>query len=283
MLARTVPGLWPDAADKHAFTGLPAFQTAAVPLRSGWVAVVSDTGTGDSTSAAVALLARSWDPDFVVNGGDMVYYAETFKEAMALVPDRLEDYAWAIDEGRFIGAIGNHDRDTPGELKFIRESIGLNALQYAVRFGDMEIFVADSLYPTSGPAPTLEALNANRDELEVLVTSSTARDKLVVVHHPPYASANSTFPLLRWPFHAWGVKLVISGHNHFYERLVVDGVTYTVNGNGGQNLANFGTINPNSVYRYKGHGAMRIKSASDGLLLESWSVDGTLLDWSLLS
>ena len=38
---------------------------------------------------------------------------------------------------------------------------------------------------------------------------------------------------MRWPFRAWGVSLVVSGHQHVYERIERDGMTYVLNGLGG--------------------------------------------------
>ena len=41
---------------------------------------------------------------------------------------------------------------------------------------------------------------------------------------------------MKWPFKEWGASIVLSGHEHTLERLVIDDLTYIVNGLGGKNL-----------------------------------------------
>ena len=36
-----------------------------------------------------------------------------------------------------------------------------------------------------------------------------------------------------WPFAEWGASIVLNGHVHAYERIVLDGFTYVTNGIGG--------------------------------------------------
>ena len=72
--------------------------------------------------------------------------------------------------------------------------------------------------------------------LQQAMTASTARWQIVAMHHPPYSSGGIYLddPDLQWPFKEWGADAVLTGHNHIYERLVIDGLNYTVNGLGGR-------------------------------------------------
>ena len=64
---------------------------------------------------------------------------------------------------------------------------------------------------------------------------------------------------IQWPFKEWGANLVLSGHDHNYERLVVDGFPYFVNGAGGRNIRDCGTLIPGSQICYDtDFGAMTI-------------------------
>jgi hypothetical protein len=64
---------------------------------------------------------------------------------------------------------------------------------------------------------------------------------------------------MRWPFKAWGADAVLSGYFHVYERLLVDGLPYFVNGMGGAYISGFGEIDPNSRFRYdEMHGALLV-------------------------
>ena len=42
---------------------------------------------------------------------------------------------------------------------------------------------------------------------------------------------------MQWPFKDWGADAVLTGHDHIYERLLVNGIPYFVNGIGGARSA----------------------------------------------
>jgi len=72
--------------------------------------------------------------------------------------------------------------------------------------------------------------------LEGALKSSVAKFKVLTMHHPIYSSglhgnrpdlAAKLGPLLK----KYGVRLVVTGHDHNYERLEVGGVNYIVSGN----------------------------------------------------
>ena len=61
--------------------------------------------------------------------------------------------------------------------------------------------------------------------LEAALAESTASFQVVVMHHAPHSSGLSRrHPAMRWPYAAWGADLVLAGHDHDYERFVVDGL-----------------------------------------------------------
>lgn len=66
-----------------------------------------------------------------------------------------------------------------------------------------------------------------------------ARYKVVMMHQPAWSYRWSSYALrqhLHEIFKANGVNLVLQGHDHFYSRLVVDGIQYVVIGGGGGSL-----------------------------------------------
>ena len=77
---------------------------------------------------------------------------------------------------------------------------------------------------------------AQRAWLERTLRASTARWKVVALHHPPYSagyqgSALDVRAAFRPLFERYGVQLVLSGHEHDYQRSrPVHGVTYVVSG-----------------------------------------------------
>ena len=66
-----------------------------------------------------------------------------------------------------------------------------------------------------------------------------ARFKVVVMHQPAWSYRWSSYALrqhLHGLFKSSGVDVVLQGHDHFYSRLVVDGIQYVVIGGGGGSL-----------------------------------------------
>lgn len=75
--------------------------------------------------------------------------------------------------------------------------------------------------------------------LKAALAESTAKFKLVVVHHPPYTDdvAYATgYSRLRWPYRAWGATMVVSGHATSYQRMWIDDIPYVVAGTCGATL-----------------------------------------------
>ncbi|HRE11402.1 MAG TPA: metallophosphoesterase, partial [Ignavibacteria bacterium] len=100
------------------------------------------------------------------------------------------------------------------------------------------------------------------------LSQSVSRFKIVYFHHPPYSSGQHGNNLdMRWPFKQWGANAVFCGHEHNYERLVDStGLTYFVNGLGGKDWREFGTVVPESRYRFTGnYGALFVTSYTDSL------------------
>jgi tartrate-resistant acid phosphatase type 5 len=84
--------------------------------------------------------------------------------------------------------------------------------------------------------------------------------RIVFMHQPPFTSGKrGPVEWLRWPFKEWGATAVLSGHDHFYERLSDDGFPYFINGLGGGGIYDFGSVAAGSQVRYNtDYGAMLV-------------------------
>jgi hypothetical protein len=78
--------------------------------------------------------------------------------------------------------------------------------------------------------------------LEQQLSESAATWKIAVFHHPPYTCGGhlgNAVVARRWVplFEEYGVQLVLSGHDHNYQRFASrNGVTYVVHGGGAAGL-----------------------------------------------
>jgi 3',5'-cyclic AMP phosphodiesterase CpdA len=213
--------------------GSPTHTEPFVPFAAGsqpelHVAVVGDIGESgarlDATAAAMARAGTTDPYDVLLLLGDNVYPAGD--------PDRLgatvfEPFGPVLDSGaELLAILGNHD------IKLGREDEQLDALGmpgpwWAKTIGDVLFVGLDS-----NQVDDVEQLAF----LERTLRDSTATWKFVAVHHGPYSAGyqgsdkdvRETFVPL---FERYGVQLVLSGHDHDYQRSeVMNGVTYIVTG-----------------------------------------------------
>ncbi|HWM87867.1 MAG TPA: metallophosphoesterase, partial [Kofleriaceae bacterium] len=166
--------------------------------------------------------------------GDIAYPDGTLEQ---LDRNFFAVYAPLMQSAPFYPASGNHDYITdaaaPFRQAFVLPENGAPAGRerwYSFDWGDLHVVVLDSEMPTSAQVAWLEADLAR----------SRAPWKIALVHRAPYSSGEHgpDLPTRRAFAGLFGrhrVPLVITGHEHHYERLhPPGGVTYVVTGGGGR-------------------------------------------------
>lgn len=225
-------------------------------------AVIGDFGVDTTNEMSVARLVDQWRPDFVVTVGD-----NNYPSGEAATIDRnigkyystyIGGYAGAFGPGsvtnRFWPCLGNHDwYSHSGAQPYLAyfPSLPGNRRYYDFVVGPIHFFAVDS--DTREP-DGIDATSAQARWLQSALAASTACFNVVYFHHPPYSSGDPLYtrPRMRWPFADWGADVVLTGHQHQYERLVVGRMTYVVDGLGGAlNRFRFGPPQPGSLVRYR--------------------------------
>lgn len=273
-------------------------------------AQIGDYGDLSSPAIAdVAALVKTFNPEFVLTSGDNYYgAASTFEEYDETTGQHYQQfifpyqgiYGAGATRNKFWPTLGNHDRDPVGNLPIhhlFYPKLPNNGEYYDVVIGPIHLFIVDSGYDNSQvnrQADGITSTSKQGEWLRVKMSISTAKWKVVVFHHPPYTSTPTiltdpelvagdgslSYIKLRWPFKDWGADLVINGHSHNYERLIVDGLPYVVNGLGGRTTADIlGTPNANSVKTFKDDwGAMKCTVTCDTFKGEFFTRAGLLID-----
>jgi hypothetical protein len=116
-----------------------------------------------------------------------------------------------------------------------------------------------------------------RDEL----ASSPDTWNVISFHHPPYGSAwKGPSSWMRWPFQEWGAHVVLNGHNHVYERIMINDFAYITNGCGGGPLYAWGdVVDPNSVVRHNlNWGAQLVDATEEKITFQFITVAGEVVD-----
>src|SRR6185503_20399755 len=119
------------------------------------------------------------------------------------------------------------------------------------------------------------------DWLRTRLASSNAPFKIVYMHHPPYDSSAVHGPTgaLQWPFEEWGASVVLSGHDHLYERLSVSGLPYLVNGLGGNERYAFGKAIGGSQVRFAAQaGAVHVRADEHLARFQFVTIDDDVMD-----
>jgi len=261
-------------------TGPLTAQDVKLPGKAGSVkfAVVGDTGTGGSDQYAVGkqLLAfRAKFPfDFAIMLGDNMYGADNPKD----FTKKFEaPYKPLLDGGvKFYAALGNHDN--PNQRMY--KGFNMNGERYytfkpsltaGVRF-----FALDSNY--------MDPKQLEWFEKELAASGSDW--KIAFFHHPPYASGmHGSDEILKKQleplFIKYGVNVVFTGHEHFYERIKPQkGVQYFVEGASAK--LRKGDINPRSgltAFGYdSGYTFMLVEVAGDDLYFQTITEQGQTVD-----
>lgn len=272
-----------------------------LPGRLVRFAVIGDYGANSADEARVAALVAGWNPDFIVTTGDNNYpdgEASTIDENIGQYYSAyIGDYAGVYDPGsptnRFWPSLGNHDWRAiaceAGECRgayFDYFTLPGNERYYEVDYGLVRLFALDS---QADEPDGIAAGSVQADWLREALAASNACFDVVFFHHPPYSSGrHGSTEVMRWPFAAWGADVVLSGHDHTYERLDAGGFPYFVNGLGGKSIYAFrhaGDL-PDGVIsgaRFNvDYGAMLVTAGTDGLIVQFYTAGGALIDQYML-
>jgi calcineurin-like phosphoesterase family protein len=207
--------------------------SSSAQVRVSFLAM-GDYGVGGSRELSLGLRLKSYESrhgaDMLVALGDNDY----LESPRLFRANWQRSFGWARRRGlRVGGVLGNHDYEI-GRGAYELATLGMPGRYYTRRLGEGEVqlFFLDSNDVTARQTAWLEEQ----------LSDSAATWKIAVFHHPPYTCgghAGNADVAKRWVplFQDYGVQLVLSGHDHNYQRFAArNGVTYVVDGGGGAGL-----------------------------------------------
>jgi predicted phosphodiesterase len=279
-LASSFPGIAARAqtAASPASKGPNAAAATIVPKaeKSVRFAVIGDTGTGASAQYEVGERlneSRTVFPfEFVLMLGDNIYGGERPQD---FIKKFEKPYKNLLDlKIPFYASLGNHD--DPNQ-RFYKPFNMDGQRFYTFEKGGIRFFALDSNYMDQ----------TQQDWIEKELSTAKNTWKIAFFHHPLYSSGErhgSEIDLrgvLEPLFLKYGVSVVFSGHEHFYERLKPQkGITYFTNG-GGAKLRE-GNIRVGSAMTAKGFDSdrsyMLVEIADKTMYFQALSRTGALID-----
>ena len=220
----------------------PAAGELALPKKDGSIrlAIIGDSGRGDDAQRAVAqqmLLWRQQFPyDLVLMLGDNIYDSHTAADYRAKFE---EPYKELLDAGvTFQAAIGNHDDSN--QIHYGKFNMGG---QRYYSFRRRESTIKGGITGAGARFWALDSRTLDPEQLAWLqqgMKDSGSRWKIVFFHHPIYTSgrytagASSLRRALEPVLVEGDADVVLSGHEHFYERTHPQrGIFYFVSGAAG--------------------------------------------------
>jgi hypothetical protein len=258
--------------------------TFTTPPPAGKRAVVfaatSDSGWPGGSEAAVAGAMRAAQPEVVIHAGDVVY---PHGELEGYRPNFFDPFARLLAGAAFFPGIGNHDCETASgqvwEDVFTTPANGPEGSEryYSFDWGDVH-FLALDVVSTSYGRGSRQWSFADAD-----LAAAAGAWKVVYLHYPPYSAGPSggnneirreLLPL----FEARRVDLVVSGHDHGYQRFAArNGVRYIVTGGGGAPPDPIRSVPELACSRSCCH-YLRARADATSLQLDAVEVTGEVID-----
>jgi predicted MPP superfamily phosphohydrolase len=209
-------------------------QTAQLPNKSDSLkfAVIGDNGTGERPQYEIAQQMTAWHAKFdypiVLMVGDNIYGSERPQD---FIQKFEAPYKQLLDAGvKFYASLGNHDSREQRYYKYYNMD---GKLYYSLKAPkqDVRFFALESTYMDQEQLAWLEKeLSASKEDW-----------KICFFHHPLYSSARTHGSELKLRavleplMIKYNVSLVLTGHDHVYERIKPqNGIPYFVTGSGGQ-------------------------------------------------
>lgn len=260
-------------------------EDAATAAPSTW-AIITDFGNCDEGEREVAEMVAAWEPEIIATAGDNTQGTEDCVPYADSVDDYYSDFVHGSRAERLLPVAGNHDHDNEGagasaylEYFSYLEALPGSGLWYSSEIGNVNLFMLDSeLAPDQ-----MEIQRAWLREALQEARSEPDEWNIVFFHRPPFTSGPhepnlGMRPESGWDYAAWGADLVVTGHQHVYEELNVDGLPYLVAGVGAGDISRSCPIRlvEQSTVCVEGHGAIRVTAARDLLTLEYRTPDGGL-------
>jgi len=275
------------ASPSPSHTVQPTPASSTTPAEELLFAVIGDFGQAGDQEQAVADLVKSWDVDFILTTGDNNYpdgAADSIDTNIGqYYHEYIGNYAGEFGEGseinRFFPTMGNHDWIADGAEPYLDYfTLPGNERYYDISWPPVHLFVLDS-DPQEPDGVGLSSAQAIW--LQLALAASSDPWNLVIMHHPAFSSdMHGSSDWMQWPYAQWGADVVLAGHDHVYERLVVNGLLYLTNGLGG-NPARYDFVNilPESQFRYNAqHGALRVQATSEWIRFEFINIHGEVVD-----
>lgn len=214
---------------------------------------------------------------FIVSTGDMVANGNNEDDWTEQFFDpKYRSIQQMLANMPYMTAMGNHEgQGILFEKYFPYDFYSKDKLYYSFNYGIAHFIVIDQFTDYSESSEQYQWII---EDLE----SSKSKWNIVMMHMPGYTAGGhknnkEVQKILQPVFKKYNVKLVLTGHNHYYARAEVDGITHITTGGGGAPLYNAKMKN-HIVTIDKSYHFCKIDVSSDSLIISAIRSDGSLIE-----
>ncbi len=259
-------------------------QQVLLPVKEGSLrfAVIGDSGTGGSGQYEIGRQLARYDQKFpftmVLMLGDNLYGGESPRD----FEKKFErPYQPLLNAGvKFYAALGNHDDPSQQRSYKFFNMNGERFYTFRPKSG-IRLFALDSNYMDP----------KQLEWLETQLQQSGSDWKICFFHHPLYSSGEKhgssveLRKILEPIFIKYGVNVVFSGHEHFYERIKPQsGIYYFISGAAGQlRRGNVGRTELTAKAFDTDNHFMLVEIAGDEMYFETVSRSGQVVDSGVIA
>lgn len=248
------------------------FKTAVDKDQPFKFVVYGDNRTQPAVHTAVLKRMSLFQPDFIIQTGDMVANGENLQQ--------WDEY-WQIASPTLattpmFTTLGNHERNGAPYFRYFQVP-----RDYSFDYGDAHFVALDSNRPQSEMPVQIAWLRKD------LAAHRKARWRIVFMHHTLHTctdmparrmESEQRRKLLAPVLFEGKVQLFLSGHDHNYQHHLADGITYLVSGGGGAPLYDLTPNTPYVLVAKKAHHHCEVVADRNKLSIRAVEPDGTVID-----
>ncbi len=246
------------------------FWTAPAPGTPARWGFAADSRSNPSSHNTMAALVAGHNPRMMVYGGDLcasATYSSWNSEWFVANQNTLNATA------PWVNAAGNHEGWNALTQAFTQGPGGDGSGYYSFDYGDAHIVIVNNMV-ADGPGSAQWTFVAND------LAASTAKWKVVAFHVPAYSSRSQSSDMVAMTqqiFEPNGVDLVLTGHDHFYEHSLVNGIHHMVIASYGVGTRTPGTT-PYTIYSEQTKCFGIIETTPETLTLTTYRNDGSVIE-----
>ena len=262
------------------------FTSAPEPGTDNWRLVVyGDNRSNPDTHRAIVEQIKKFNPDIILNSGDLVARGKEYDLWKAQYFDPLRGLAEYVP---IFPCLGNHEQNADHYYNYTSVPDENGEVYYSFDYANAHIIALNSNRRDApfqlGEAQTewlIKDLKANQDKQWIIV----------FFHHPLFRSHPTRgIEPQRWVwqpiFDEYGVDLVVNGHDHYYQRTYAVGAYSGIDRNGVYHLISGGggagtyPIIPkiHAAARRRVHHITAMEVMGDRIIGRAIDIDGTVFD-----